>query len=73
VRIVAREIAAGELVAQPIDNPPLMSVVAIGSVRAQRPAWIVNELTALVRHEIALLVTTGIWPGARMIEPVASR
>ena len=65
---VARELAAGELVAQPIDNPPLMSIVAIGTVRADRPTWLVNELTTLVRDEIAGLATSGAWPGARLID-----
>lgn len=69
---VSRELASGQLTAQPIDNPPLLSVVSVGSVQASRPAWLVAELTRLVRQEIACLVRSGAWPGARLIEAEAA-
>jgi LysR family nitrogen assimilation transcriptional regulator len=69
---VSRELASGQLTAQPIDNPPLLSVVSVGNVQASRPAWLVSELTRVVRQEIATLVRSGAWPGARLIETEAA-
>lgn len=70
---VAQELAAGQLLARPIHRPPLMSTVCIASPRAQRPAWLVSELTGLVRDMIAGLVASGAWPGARLLGPAAAR
>jgi hypothetical protein len=69
---VSRELASGQLTAQPIDNPPLLSMVSVGHVQASRPAWLVSELTRVVRQEIATLVRSGAWPGARLIEAGAA-
>jgi LysR family nitrogen assimilation transcriptional regulator len=68
---VAREVAAGQLIAQPIDNPPLTSVVSVGSVLASQPDWLIRDLAALVRAETAQLVSSGAWAGARLINAAA--
>ncbi|WP_245501396.1 LysR family transcriptional regulator [Lichenibacterium minor] len=64
---VARELASGELSAQPIDNPPLLSCVVIGSVAAESPRWLVGALAGLVAEEIASLVRSGAWAGGRLV------
>ena len=64
---VSKEVAADELSAQPIDNPPLLSTVAIASVSADRPRWLVGALAELVTDEVTHLVHRGAWPGARLV------
>ena len=68
---VAHELAAGQLTARPIHWPPLMSTVCIAAPRGQRPAWLVAEMTGLIRDVIAGLVASGAWPGARLLGPAA--
>lgn len=66
---VAADIARGELVARPIDRPPLMSTVAIAMPREAKPTWLASELLRLVREVITRCVATGAWAGARIVEP----
>ncbi len=65
----ARELTSGELSTRPIHRPPLLSSLALGTPRAMRPSWLVGELTGLVRDVIGDLVTSGVWPGARLAAP----
>lgn len=65
---VAQERAAGRLVAQAIDHPPLLSTVAVGAAHAPRPSWLAEALALMVVDEIRDLVRSAIWVGARLIE-----
>ena len=61
------EIERGELVAIPIDRPPLVSTICIGMPREAKSAWLTMEMARLVRDGIAALVESGEWVGARMV------
>ena len=64
---VSLEIERGELVAIPIDRPPLVSTICIGMPREAKSAWLTMEMARLVRDGIAALVESGEWVGARMV------
>jgi LysR family nitrogen assimilation transcriptional regulator len=68
---VAGDVAAGELAIRPIDQPPLMSTLCIGTPREAKSAWLTMETARLVRSVIGGLVERGEWVGARMIGPEA--
>ena len=65
---VAIEIGRGELIAIPIDRPPLVSTICIGMPREAKSAWLTMEMARMVRNVIAALVASGEWAGAHMIE-----
>ncbi|MDR3531978.1 MAG: LysR family transcriptional regulator [Rhodopila sp.] len=64
---VARDLAAGDLTVRQIHHPPLMSTISLGTPRTTQARWLLGELTGLVRDVIAELVTSGAWPGARLV------
>jgi len=63
---VAQDVERGELVAVPIDRPPLMSTVSIAMPREARSNWLVLETARMLRGVIAEVVKRGEWPGARI-------
>jgi LysR family transcriptional regulator, nitrogen assimilation regulatory protein len=65
---VARELEAGELAVRAIQQPPLHSVVAIGTLRTDRPSALAEAAAGIVREVIAAAVASGAWPGARLVE-----
>jgi LysR family nitrogen assimilation transcriptional regulator len=65
---VANDVAKGELVAIPVDRPPLISTIGIGSPSEAKVAWLTLELVRMVRNSIAELVESGKWQGAHMID-----
>jgi LysR family nitrogen assimilation transcriptional regulator len=70
---VAKELASGELAVRPIQHPPLMSVVSLGTPRVAQARWLLAELTELVHDVIAELVGSGAWAGARLVGARAVR
>jgi LysR family nitrogen assimilation transcriptional regulator len=65
---VALDVARGELVARPIERPPLVSTICIGMPQEARAAWLSLEVARLLEACIADLVTRGDWSGARLVE-----
>jgi hypothetical protein len=50
----------------PIDRPPLVSTICIGTPREAKSAWLTMEMARLVRNSIEAVVVSGEWAGARL-------
>ncbi|WP_354122629.1 LysR substrate-binding domain-containing protein [Bradyrhizobium sp. LA6.7] len=68
----ALEVERKELIARPIERPPLISNICIGMPREARLSWLTMELGRLLRSCITKLVTQGSWPAATIFEGAAN-
>lgn len=62
----AQDVKRGEVMAIPIDRPPMMSHVAVGMPREARSNWLVMQTAQILKGVISEVVERGAWPGARM-------
>lgn len=64
---VQDEVARGELLARPIERPPLLSIVSVATRRDHRGSPLPALLVGMLREIVRELVTSGAWQGAQLI------
>ncbi len=68
---VQDEVARGELVARPIERPPLMSSVSVAMLHDRRTSPLPAALVDMIRQIVADLVGASVWQGAKLIRSAA--
>ena len=63
---VADEVARGEIRAYPIERPPLVSTLAVATLRDVQAAPHTRDLIAKIRTTVRDLVRAGEWQGGRL-------
>lgn len=64
---IASEVERGELKAIPIERPPLVSTICVGSPRDAKLSWLTKELVDLVCGSVIALAESGHWLGGRVV------